>query len=183
MFGSTKQFTIRSIEDVTASTADCPEVETFDGMVDFDPVNLEGWYNIAEAGTELWTTRSFSGNSYAEASAFGTGEDENIFWLITPKIDDPNTIAFDMAQHHWANGSMVSVWASTDFDGSDVANANWVELDANLPQESDGWYDLVASGTIDLTSYTDGVFVGFKYDGGDDDCCSGGFQLDNVLIE
>ncbi len=164
--------------------------ETFDNIVDEQVVELDGWYNIAEVGSdsERWFGGEYQGTLYAEASAYQSVDAENIIWLITPAIelDEDKVLTFQSNQHHWASddNGQLSVWISNDFDGDDTESANWQEIDCNLPTANNDWYEWVDSGEIDLNDYFSNgeVFIGFKYEGQAADDVTG-FQLDNVVVK
>ena len=80
-------FIINSAGDVNfENTQRCDPVfeETFNSAVDNTNLNLPGWINYAEAGSEIWTEQIFGGNGYAELNPFSSGDASNISWLITP---------------------------------------------------------------------------------------------------
>ena len=161
--------------------------ESFDGISQYEVIDLADWYNIAEVGSdaERWFGNEFNDNKYAEASAYESADSENIIWLISKAIDlsEATTINFESAQHHWAHDGF-SVWVSDDFDGSNIEDASWIEISCNLPGQTNDWYDMVPSGNIDLTDYisTGSVHVGFRYEGTSGGNTTG-YQLDNVVIK
>jgi len=161
--------------------------EGFDGTTQYEVIDLADWYNIAEVGSdpERWFGNEFNGNKYAEASAFQSEDSENVIWLISKAIDlsEASSINFESAQHHWAHDGF-SVWISDDFDGSNVADASWIEVDCALPTATDDWYAMIPSGNINLTDYisSGSVYVGFRYEGTSGGNTTG-FQLDNVVIK
>ena len=54
----------------------------------FGGFNAEGWTNVnVSGGNTDWGISSFSGNSYAIANAFSSGEQNIQAWLVTPAIN------------------------------------------------------------------------------------------------
>jgi len=140
--------------------------QDFDGETDFEPVDYEGWLNVTVKGQEPWYFRSFDDNGFAECEAFQADGPETESWLVTPTIDTDATaiIEFETAQAFWQHQGL-SVWVSPNF--TDFADANWTEItSARIANDSDGQYDFVPSGEIDLKALVGGqVRVGWKYEG------------------
>lgn len=117
---------------------------------------------ISVASDEDWAHGTFGGNGFAEISGFGadTASDD---WLISPEIDlgesvDP-VLTFSTARNF--DGPELEVLISSDYDGLNPANATWVAVEAPL---SEGGYDLVSSGELDLSAYEGStIHVAFRY--------------------
>lgn len=194
-FGDTYQFLARSEKDIMFTSPRFNIVppfflQDFQEAIDNTNLNIAGWSNIATSGTKLWKEEVFSGNGYAEFSAFGSGNTLNTCWLISPAIDfTPYTLKqlqFEVAQHHLDVDSVnnsLQVLISTDFDGTNIATATWTPLTANLPVKSTAWYEFLKS-SIDLSAYSGtNVRIGFKFIGsGTDVSLDGAFQVDNVKV-
>ncbi|WP_092466188.1 DUF5689 domain-containing protein [Winogradskyella thalassocola] len=162
--------------------------EDFESVTNNTNLDLPGWTNFAEAGSWIWREKTFSGNGYTEFSTFGSGNDDNIAWLVTPGFDmdaqDNEFLNFKAAQHHLeSDANTLEVFVSTDYDGSDVLGATWIPVNANLPTQSNSWYEFVESGLIDLSSYTGTLYVAFKVVGsGNDETLDGAYQIDDLSI-
>ena len=183
VFNETMQLQIRNPNDLdfgstrcdgtTTGNGDPGEIvleENFeDGQTQYELLNLAGWTNAAEIGTdaEAWYSNNYQGDFYAEGTAYQSGDPENVFWLVTPTINlDKNIILeFISAQHHWAHDGL-SIMIANDFTG-DVTDASWENVTCSLPQESNAWYEKVSSGKITLRDYfpSGNVHVGFRYSG------------------
>lgn len=163
--------------------------EDFQTAVDGTVLDLANWTNFAEAGTRKWGEEVFSGNGYAEFSAFGSGNATNKAWLISPAINvdqyDNDFMSFKVAQHHLdvdAAGNSLEVLISTDFDGTNVLAATWTPVTANIPKKAATWYEFAPS-SVDLSGYTGTIHVAFKFTGsGTDTTLDGAFQVDDILI-
>jgi hypothetical protein len=160
--------------------------ETFDGYVDYDPIDKNGWVDIMVAGTRAWIAKTYSDNHYAQATGYNSGLSDMETWLITPLVDNnagDKVLTFKTAMAYWAHssGDPLEVYVSTDFNGSNFESATWEKLSPVLPTSSNSNYEWVASGDVDLSAYTGNVAVAFKYKGSDTETTS--IQIDDVVIE
>lgn len=198
--GASLVLALNSTDDVNMEGARCslldPEDFTTIYFEDFESVtnntNLDfvGWTNFAEEGSRLWREKFFNddNNGYTEFSSYNSGDDVNIAWLITPGFDmDAQAnefLNFKAAHHHLdSDDNTLEVFVSTDYDGSDVLGATWIQVGANVPSQSNDWYDFIDSGLINLSSYTGTLHVAFKFVGsGTDETLDGAYQIDNLSI-
>ena len=190
-FQGTKQLVIRRQQDVSfngdrcdgGGNSDLEELnEDFSSLVSDDDANLTGWTNVATVGVRKWIGKEFSGNRYLQASAFNDTESVMETWIITPKIimNGNNTLNFTSAKAFFTHDGL-SAMISTDFNG-DPTTATWTDLGATLAQTSDADHDWVASGNIDLSSYSGKAVIGFKYSGGAGAGNTGTFRIDDLVI-
>ena len=165
--------------------------ETFNSATDNTNLNINGWINYAEAGSELWTEQVFSNNGYAEFTAYRTFDTSNIGWLITPGIDmdaqDGEILSFETEHAYPDSGhEPLEVLISTDFDGTEagILTATWTSLEftSSLEEDYDTWYNFVNSGNIDLSSYTGTAYIAFKYTGSDTMNLNTTMHVENVKI-
>lgn len=162
--------------------------EDFQTAVSNTDLDILGWTNFNETGTWKWREKTFSGNGYAEFSAFGSGS-VNTVWLVSPEINldvaENKGVAFDVAQHHLdvdSPNNSLQVLISTDYDGTNVLAATWTPLQANIPTKSVDWY-LFLKSNIDLSEYSGKAHIAFKFKGsGTDLTLDGAFQVDNFLF-
>lgn len=191
--GSPNVMVLNTTDDVSFNDNRCDPVfeESFNSAVDGSNLDIEGWINYAEEGSELWTEQVFSGNGYAEFSAFSTGDSSNIGWLVSPGIDmdaqDGEMLSFQTAYAYPDDGHYpLEVFVSTDFNGTEdgIAGANWQAIDAVIshPDVTDNWFDLIDSGSIDLSSYTGTLYIAFKYTGSDTANLNSTMHVDNVAV-
>jgi hypothetical protein len=162
------------------------------GAVDNTILNLEGWRNIAEVGTVQWKTQIFSSNPYAEFSAFQPDplkrEPVNIGWLISPPINmdvvEGETLLFQASQSFVSSAAnSLEVFIATDYNGTNLATANWQPIAANLPTTSSPYFEFVKSGEIDLSSFTGNINLAFKVKGsGTNTALDGSYQVDAIRI-
>ena len=162
--------------------------EDFQSAIHNTNLDFPGWTNFAEEGAWVWRERVYSGNGYTEFSTWNSPDDVNIAWLISPGVDldaqENEFLNFKMAQHHLQSDlNTAEVFISTDFNGSNVLGATWISVSANLPNQSNSWYQFVDSGLIDLSSYSGTLHVAFKVTGsGTDQTLDGAYQLDDFTI-
>jgi len=158
--------------------------ESFTSIADNADVILPGWVNIAVKGTRLWRGKVFSGNHYAQATAFQDAATEMESWLVTPEIvlDVPKKISFESAYANFVQDGL-SIWISSDFNGINVSAASWTELHPTIATSGDPANAFIPSGAIDLSGFTGPVRVGFKYVGSGPNGQTSSFRVDNVKVE
>lgn len=186
-YGDDYQFSARYERDIILEGSRTQSIYTEDFQTSTNNTNLNtaGWTNFAEAGTWLWREKIFSGNGYAEFSAFG-GQALNKAWLISPALDftgyTNKSVQFKIAQHHLdvdSPNNGLEVLVSTNFDGTNVLAATWVAVPANIPTTSTAWYAFLGS-NVDLSSYSGTIHVAFKFTGsGTNTTLDGAFQVDD----
>jgi hypothetical protein len=187
VFRNDLQLYIRDLSDITMDSLRCGEVvipptglpslnETFSGASAGANVYLDlpGWTNMALAGTERWEGRSFSGNVFAQATAFQAPVSNLTTWLITPGLDlrTQKVLRFRSQWGFYVHQGL-TVWYSTDFNGNNAATANWVQLSPVLPNASTpfepgqtNYCEWVPSGNVQLPIVPGGkAYIGFKYTG------------------
>jgi hypothetical protein len=184
VFQSDQQLFIRNTRDVQMPNARCdkPLNETFSGAVNNQDLSLAGWLNVAVKGTRLWRGGTFSGNNFAQATAFQDTNAEMETWLVTPPInlDTPKRLSFESAQAFFTHNGL-SVLISTDFSGN-VGTATWTPLSCTLATSSDANYDWVPSGPVDLSAFSGTGHIAFRYVGNKTSQTTT-FRLDNVKVE
>lgn len=191
--GSPRVMVLNTTDDINFTDNRCDPVfeESFNSAIDNTNLNIPGWINYAEAGGEYWTEQVFSGNGYAEFSAFNTGDVSNIGWLISPGIDmdaqEGEMLSFQTAYAYPDAGHYpLEVFVSTNFDGTEggIASATWEAIDAVIahPDITDDWFDFVDSGSIDLSSYTGTLYIAFKYTGSDTLNLNTSMHVENVAV-
>ena len=160
--------------------------ENFQGQVNYENINISGWLNINEIGSRKWLGRQeYYFNILAQATSYNSNE-ENIFWLITPKIalDEMNSpvFSFESAQAFWTHDGL-SVLISTDFDGLDINAATWTPLDCIIAGQNHPFLQWIHSGLIDLSSYSGSAYITFRYEGNDNAGETTFYRIDNVILD
>jgi hypothetical protein len=148
-------------------------------------IYITGWQNLAQAGGRIWQAKSYSGNTYAQATAYNSGLTSMITWFITPPviISTQKILTFQSAQAYWAHGTDIplEVFFSTDYDGNNLTTATWTPLSATLAASTDANYAFVNSGDVYLpvASGASGV-IGFRYTGSSTRSTSS--CIDNIVV-
>lgn len=159
--------------------------EEFEGVGDISDLEAIGWTNLnTVGGSTEWLIGTFSGNSYAQITAFSSGEDLIESWLITPGIDMDGTteeeLLFDV-QSSFDNGTVLSVLFSNNFTGDPTA-ADWNLLDADIPVgPSGGFGNFEAVGPINISCLEGTVHFAFLYTGSESGA-STRYHVDNVEV-
>ncbi len=184
VFRDDLQLYIRDTTDVNMVSLRCGEVplppegfsslnETFSSVASFEEAALAYWANVAVVGAEKWEGRGFSGNQFVQASAFNASPSNVETWLITAPIDmrTQKTLSFRSSWGFYKHQGL-TVWVSTDFNGSNAATATWQPLNPILPNagtapDSPGssYCQWVSSGNVPLPVYNGKGYIGFKYVG------------------
>ncbi|WP_435412348.1 DUF5689 domain-containing protein [Psychroserpens mesophilus] len=182
-------------EDINFNNPDpCPEpllAANFNDVTDNSIFDVDGWLNVAQAGSEFWTEQVYQGNGYAEFTAFQTNDSSNIGWLISPAMnldaEDGEVLTFQ-TEHAYpdAGHDALKVYISTDFDGTEagVGSATWDELDftSSLENDFEEWFTWTESGEIDLSSYSGTGYIAFVYTGSDTSNLNTTIHVDNVFV-
>lgn len=190
VYSGAPQLYIRDLNDVSLDSARCGSApppggginETFSSQTNNTDIALAGWSNIAAVGNRYWRAGTFSGNLFAQATAYGSGLAAMETWLITPalnlSVDD--TLTFESSWGYYEHDGL-SVWISTDFNGSNFATATWTQLSCTLAVQADGQFTWIPSGNVPLTAFTGTGYIGFKYVG-DATTNTTTWRIDNVVV-
>lgn len=167
--------------------------EDFTSQTNNKPIKGNGWKTVVEEGSKEWEAFTATGGNAslgrsARMRPAGSGDRKTISWLITPEINfAANTgeaLSFKTSTS-FANGSMLEVLVSTDWDGSEenFQLATWKILSsAYIAQNSDFFGDWISSGRVALSCVEGKGYIGFKYTGSDSPYYNGIYELDEVLI-
>jgi len=181
------QISIRNLDDVVigggGGSSSVFNID-FQNQVNYEDITISGWVNQALEGTRVWIAREFSGDIYAQATSYNSGEYE-VMWLITQPIDlttlNQPKMEFETAKAYWDHSGL-SVLISNDFDGMNIENATWTPLSATLAGENDPDHEWIPSGVIDLSVFSGTVWVGFRYEGDDNASQNTTFRVDDVKV-
>lgn len=190
VYGTTLQLYIRDLNDVKIDSPRCGVgsggpltsfIETFDAVTVNAEVDVPGWQSIVTDGPEPWEGRSYSGNFYAQASAYNIGSSMEA-WLISPPVnfDVASKLEFEAAKAFWAHANAMSVYYSTNFTGN-PQTATWTQITCTLPQQADANYAFIPSGIIDLSAATGTGHIAFVYTGNSNGQTTT-IQLDNIKV-
>lgn len=179
------QLTMRKIEDVSGGGTVEPPTgidEAFSGQTNNVDISIPGWENVAVKGTRKWQGKSFSGNLYAQSTAFNDTAPAMETWLITPEADTDKTptLTFESAKAFWVHDGL-TVWVTTNYTGNPTTTT-WTKIDAKVAVNADADNTFIPSGNINLKSFGAKVKVGFKYEGAGGTNTST-YRLDNIKIQ
>jgi hypothetical protein len=161
--------------------------EDFETANNNQNISFEGWTNMIVAGNRMWQGKYFDGddNTYAQATGYNSGLADMETWLITPPVINTNgdkILTFKSGIAFWNHNvnQPLTVYASTDFDGTNFESATWTQLSPTLANSGSGNYNWVSSGDVSLADFVGNVAIAFKYKGSDSESTSS--TLDDVVI-
>ena len=168
--------------------------EDFEDQKNNKPIEIEGWTNYIEVGTEAWeafssTSSNASLGRSARFQSSSSGDDSNIGWLISPAINldaqDGETLRFKTS-NSLANSSFLEVLYSLDWDGDEatIETATWGVLsDAYVVKDTDSFVPWFNSGTVDLSCADGTLYIAFKFTGSGQDTFDGIYELDEISVD
>ena len=127
-------------------------------------LTLEPWTAVSLTSNKDWEADEFGERTFAQMFGFNADEASDD-WLISPPLNFTSTtnefLSFESSKQF--DGPDIEVLVSTDYDGSgDPESATWTRLEPDL---SEGNEDVVFSGELDLSEFTDeeNVYIAFHY--------------------
>lgn len=201
IYNNDLQFYVRDIAEVKMNntrcnntTANCQAVDTlwldFNSLPDNTDISLTCYTNKATAGTRLWRSKLFGGNTYAQTNSYQSMDANNEVWFITPPIQASSSkkLEFKSAQAYYTHPGL-SILLSTNYDGNDPTTATWTDITAacTLAGAANSNYAWVNSGTVNLygyypMGYTGNIYIAFRYNGSNTNGQTGTFCLDDIHI-
>lgn len=168
--------------------------EDFEPQRNNRPIEIDGWTNYIEAGTEAWegyssTSSNASLGRSARFQSASSGDISNIGWLITPAINldtqDGESLRFKTS-NSLADSSYMEVFYADDWDGTEagVAGATWQILtDAYVVKDTDSFAEWFSSGNVDLSCLSGTIHIAFKYTGSGQSTFDGVYELDEISVD
>ena len=166
--------------------------EDFSDVTNSQVFNTTNWTNFAEIGTRVWTEQRFpvdGGNGYAQFTSLGTGQLINVGWLISPAfnmdLQNGEKLTFQAAQRFLrSRENSLELLVSTDYDGINVVNADWINVPVVVPTPDTQFSNFVNSGVVDLSKYKGNLHFAFKVKGSGttNSNLAGTYQIDNINI-
>ncbi|MEA3504452.1 MAG: lamin tail domain-containing protein, partial [Bacteroidota bacterium] len=146
---------------------------------------LGTWTQYSVTGDDqIWNQSEYEGKTFAKMTGYDGGNFDNEDWLISPVMNFNNyrdeIFNFESAQNY--DGAELQLMISTDYDGTSNPNTSgeWTDI-TDQATWSDGSWNWVASGSIDLSSYNgNNVHLAFVYTS----TTEGGktWELDNLEV-
>ncbi|PIY04454.1 MAG: hypothetical protein COZ21_06595 [Bacteroidetes bacterium CG_4_10_14_3_um_filter_31_20] len=175
------QFYIRNLNDL----------ENWDTTITFPTNIISETFDVAPTN---WTTYSVASNKnwgwssqYTCMLISGYGADvPSEDWLISPAINLTNVsnsiLSFSTWTKYTDSGlpNPLEVFISTDYSGN-PQTATWTTINATLPLANSA--TMTSSGNIDLSSYQNIVYIGFKYrSSGTGSGTTANWEVDNFKV-
>ncbi len=163
-----------------------PESYALPFAEDFEDGLPIDWTIDAEVGSDLWENKTYSENSYMQASAFNSGDAVNTTWLISPKIKLDDTakdeFTFDVNTGYSTDGDTLTIWYTTNYTG-DASTTTWTEFpdDFTITKTPNGYGSFANADKTDLSAINGTIQIGFKYYAYTDN--TGTYQIDNVSVK
>lgn len=198
IFSSDYQIVIRDFNEVRLTNERCtpgiPDLGTpvetlsqdFQGFANNADIQIPGWQNISQYGDRTWLAKYYSGNTYTQATGFGSNLTSMVTWLITRPvtISTQKILTFQTAKAYWAHTGThlpLQVLYSTNYTGKNLVSATWKPLTATLAGKADADNTFINSGNILLpVEAGKSCVVAFKYTGSSTESTS--YRLDNIVI-
>ncbi|MFO7743977.1 MAG: DUF5689 domain-containing protein [Psychroflexus sp.] len=157
------------------------------------PVNIPGWTNYIEAGSEAWEAFVDNGTNQslgisARVGSFNSGDDSTVSWLISPEIpvDSNSKITLEFkTSNSFSDDSIMEVLYSVDWDGTEegISSAEWGVIDdAAIVSDSQFFADWISSGFVDMSCFEGNGHIAFKYTGSGQQSEDGTYELDDIVI-
>lgn len=168
--------------------------EDFEPQKNNKPIEIEGWTNYIEAGTEAWegyssTSSNASLGRSARFQCSSSGDESNIGWLITPAINldeqEGETLRFKTS-NSLANSSFLEILYSLDWDGDEanINTATWGTIsDAYVVKDTDSFVPWFNSGAVDLSCENGTMYIAFKFTGSGENTFDGIYELDEISVD
>jgi hypothetical protein len=214
---TTKQLLIRDTSDVQFKGARCGapppgtivllnedfETQTANTAAPYNPISIANWFLGNEQGTFQWVSKIFSGNKYANMSAYNTTAPFLVHksWLVTKGIPmdatTNETLSFETKQDFYLNvapggtpvPSSLKVLVSTNYTGTGnpwAAGVVWTDVTSSAtlsPGSITGNFPATytPSGAIPMNTFNGTAYVAFVYEGQSPNANSA-WELDNIRI-
>ena len=149
----------------------------------FESGTLGTWTPHNVSGDQEWVNYTHENNKFAKMSGYAEGSHANEDWLVSPELDFSFFISADFTfkNTYSYDGNPLMLMASADYDGTgDPSAFSWDDLSDQVTW-SEGNYDWVESGEVDLSSYLDNkIYLAFKYTSTDEK--SSTWEVDDLLV-
>lgn len=153
----------------------------FSGITDI--AQLSGWTLDTPSGNKPWFVQSYNSNTFAACTGYNGKPGAQGFdsWLITPPLAvdkmASKTMSFTTCVGYSGSGTL-EVYAMTS---PSPATATLTRLNADIPSPTGSWSDFIPSGTIDLSSFSGTIYIGFRYVGAESTGYTT-YRIDDLMI-
>jgi Family of unknown function (DUF5689) len=142
--------------------------------------NFPQWTRVNVLGSQVWTSATFSGNSYANINGFQSGANNpNEDWLISPIINIPNLskVYFIFKNQRKFAGNNIEVFYSTNYTSGNPNTANWTSVPATLDLDINNYVWTTSSANF-TNLINSNIRIAFKYTS--TNTASSNWQIDDV---
>ena len=132
----------------------------------FDSAIPSNWTNVKVSGDKAWYQTTYNNNGYAAMTGYKGTQPPFDSWLITPALNVKDATAKALSFRTQVNGygNQTSVFEVYVMTTNDPATATKIKLNPAIATAPvSGYSDWVNSGDLDLSSYGDVVYVGFRF--------------------
>ena len=132
----------------------------------FDTSIPSNWANVKVTGDKAWYQTSYNNNGYAAMTGYKGTQPPFDSWLITPALNvkDATNKVFTFRTQVNGYGNKTSVFEVYVMTTNDLATATTTKLNPTIATApASGYSDWAESGSLDLSSYGDVVYVGFRF--------------------
>lgn len=186
--GTSSEFKIDGVENGGGTTVNPSEAvaslycdfENYDTKI----ANLKsaGWNYVKVSGDKDWYLREFDSNVYATCTAYTGKTGPWDSWLVSPAIDldksPKKLLEFVTQAAYTSTTSTMEVYVLTS---NDPSTATKTQLNPTLPTIPASGYSSWVASSIDLSSFSGVVYIGWRYYG-TDATASSTYCIDNVNI-
>ena len=188
-FAPDKQLLIRDTTDVQFNGPRCSAFEedfNCTGGANSTTLVVDGWQNIAEAGSTFFQNAVFGSTKCAKVSSFGSSAPVTTSWLITPAISVPSgtpKLTFRTSAGFPSTPTPTfKVYISTTYTGTGTPSTSFTtQLPAAIAVPVTGFSPFLSSGLINLSAYAgQTVYIGFRYDGSP--TATATYEIDDIKV-
>lgn len=183
-------YNVSDVEPAAMTVAFKEDFET--GTTANTELSLANWTNTTVTGTSKWVAKSYSGNKYAQQTAYQHAAGELDSYLISKEIsvEKGMLLTFDaLYANYVATGGSITVLVSTNLTDptteAGINAAKWDNLTSKftIPTSATGSGDMVNAGSADLASYVGKkIRIAFRYQGNGTTAATTTTRIDNVAI-
>lgn len=132
----------------------------------FDSALPSNWSNVVVSGDKKWYQTTFSENGYAAMTGYKGTQPPFDNWLITPALDVKNAENKNFSFKTQVNGygNKTTVFEVYVLSSNDPKTATQTKLNPTIATApASGYSNWANSGDIDLSTYGDVVYIGFRF--------------------
>ncbi len=151
----------------------------------------DNWTIVNHVGSLNWVAKSYSGNLYAQNSAYKYADGEADTWMISKAVSVASanfTFKFDLKYGNY-NADCFQVLISDKFDGSTITESDWTNVLPsmsgidNVEKPASGYASNFATLSLSLAQYVGkNIYIAFRYVGEGPSTKTTTVQVDNISV-